>query len=178
VHGAGKLRWSSVSSVLSFRGYPASMTLHAPQNEQRRASRFACDLVASVRDRGRARSPARLIDISTHGCRIETMSGPHAGDWIWLSLPGLEAQYVRVVWSAAGFAGLEFAAPLTPAVLHNLVSPRPPSERRLTQLQELSRRCLQLSERLSGYGDATCLLTLSQDCKTSAVVEELRARFS
>ncbi|WP_431850588.1 PilZ domain-containing protein [Allosphingosinicella sp.] len=154
------------------------MALHDPKVESRRAPRFACDLSASVRDRGRPRSPARVLDISTDGCRIEALATFTSGSWIWLSLPGLETQYARVAWCHDEFAGLEFAASLNVAVVRQLVSGmNHPSEKRVAQLQELSVRCRQLSERLSGHDNAARLLSLARDCETRAVVEGLRTRF-
>ncbi len=155
------------------------MALHDPTPEIRKAPRFSCNLPASVRERGRPRSPARVIDISTHGCRLEAVETLTASNWVWLSLPGLETQYVRVVWSFDGFAGLEFAVPLNLAVLHRLVSgDEPPSERRVARLQELAGRCRLLSERASDRENSDWLISLSKDCEARAVVESLRTRFS
>jgi hypothetical protein len=154
------------------------MALHDPETESRKAPRFACDLSASVRDRGRPRSPARVIDISTDGCRVEIVASLSARSWVWLSLPDLETQYARVAWSFDTFAGLEFASALSVAVVRRLVSvDMGPSERRAAQLQELSARCRVLAGRQSAAEYASRLLTLSRDCEARAVVEELRNRF-
>jgi hypothetical protein len=68
------------------------------QPERRRAHRLALRLNAMMRDGSKSRVKARVIDISTHGCRIECTSGVAEDSWIWLSISGLENQYCRVVW--------------------------------------------------------------------------------
>ena len=83
--------------------------------DRRRAARIALRLTATMRDGGKSRSKARVIDISTHGCRIECTSGVADDSWVWLSIAGLETQYCRVVWHCQEFVGLEFAKPLAEA---------------------------------------------------------------
>jgi hypothetical protein len=80
--------------------------------DRRRAPRMAIRLNASIREPGRSRTGARLIDISTHGCRVEITSGASQDTWVMLSIAGLETQYCRVVWRCHEFAGIEFATPL------------------------------------------------------------------
>ena len=87
----------------------AIQPFHEP--DRRRAERAALRLNATMREAGRGRVTARVIDISTHGCRIEAGSGASVETWLWLSIAGLETQYCRVVWRCQEFAGLEFATP-------------------------------------------------------------------
>ena len=96
--------------------------LAEPEHERRRANRAALRLSATMREAGRSRVQARLIDISTHGCRVECASGASAETWIWLSIAGLETQYCRVVWRHQEFAGLEFVTPLAEPVLERLLA--------------------------------------------------------
>src|SRR6185437_6190076 len=98
-----------------------SKTTPAGETERRRAPRNALRLNATIREPGRSRTGARVIDISTHGCRIEALPGASAESWILLSIAGLETQYCRVVWSCHEFAGVEFANPLAEAVLDRLL---------------------------------------------------------
>src|SRR5262249_29596689 len=79
------------------------------QPERRRATRSALRLNAMMRDGNKSRVKARVIDISTHGCRIECTSAVAEDAWIWLNITGLENQYCRVVWHCQEFVGLEFA---------------------------------------------------------------------
>jgi hypothetical protein len=67
-------------------------TLPDGQPERRRAPRTALRLNASIREPGRSRLGARLIDISTHGCRIEVTPGATADSWVLLRIVGLETQ--------------------------------------------------------------------------------------
>ena len=60
--------------------------------DRRRAERAALRLNATMREAGRGRVTARVIDISTHGCRIEAGSGASVETWLWLSIAGLETQ--------------------------------------------------------------------------------------
>src|SRR3989337_3288188 len=90
--------------------------------ERRRANRAALRLAATVRDGSRSRVQVRIIDLSTHGCRMECPA-PLAGDsWIWLNIVGLESQYCRVVWQFQEFVGLEFASPLAEPVFETLLA--------------------------------------------------------
>jgi hypothetical protein len=75
-----------------------------------------------MRDGNKSRVKARVIDISTHGCRIECTSGVAEDSWIWLSISGLENQYCRVVWHCQEFVGLEFANPLSEPVFEGLLA--------------------------------------------------------
>ena len=82
------------------------------QPERRKVPRTALRLNATIREPGRSRTAARVIDISTHGCRIEATSGASVDSWLLLSIAGLETQYCRVAWRCHEFAGIEFATPL------------------------------------------------------------------
>jgi len=62
----------------------------AAQNDtdRRRTGRTALRLTATMREGSKSRVQARVIDISTHGCRIECTSSVAADAWIWLSSAG------------------------------------------------------------------------------------------
>ena len=62
------------------------------QTDRRRTQRAALRLSATMREAGRGRTSVKLIDISTHGCRIEASTGASADSWLWLSIAGLETQ--------------------------------------------------------------------------------------
>ena len=99
----------------------ASIPQPDDRTDRRRANRAALRLNATIREGGRSRTQVRLIDISTHGCRIECTSMMAEDSWIWLGIAGLETQYCRVVWHCQEFVGLEFATPLAEAVLERLL---------------------------------------------------------
>jgi len=140
--------------------------------ERRRAPRAALRLSASIREPGRSRTGARLIDISTHGCRIEATSGASQDTWVMLSIAGLETQYCRVVWRCHEFAGIEFATPLAEAVLEQLLQGQQQlSETSISELRSIANRAHQLS--VHETEDRQTLTELSRKCAVDAVVEGL-----
>jgi hypothetical protein len=148
-------------------------TLPDGQAERRRAPRTALRLNASIREPGRSRLGARLIDISTHGCRIEVTPGATADSWILLTIAGLETQYCRVVWSCHEFAGVEFATPLAEPVLERLLeSQKELSETTIGELRSIANRTHNLS--MQEADDRRALSEISRQCAVDAVVEGLR----
>ncbi len=59
---------------------------------------------------------ARLFDLSRHGCKIESVQRPRAGDRIWIKFAGLESLDAEVRWVEGLQAGLKYANPIHPAV--------------------------------------------------------------
>ena len=143
------------------------------QPERRRAPRSALRLTASIREPGRSRTGARVIDISTHGCRVEAVSGATTDSWILLAIAGLETQYCRVVWSCHEFAGVEFATPLAEAVLDQLLRDEQQlPETAIAELRSIANRTHRLS--VQETGERQTLTELSRKCAVDAVVEGLR----
>jgi hypothetical protein len=143
------------------------------QPERRRAPRAALRLSASIREPGRSRTSARLIDISTHGCRIEATSGASADTWLMLTIAGLETQYCRIVWRCHEFAGIEFATPIAEAVLERLLADQHVlSETAISELRSIANRAHALS--VHETDDRQTLTELSRKCAVDAVVEGLR----
>jgi hypothetical protein len=143
------------------------------QAERRRAPRAALRLTASIREPGRSRTGAKVIDLSTHGCRIEAMPGATTDSWILLSIAGLETQYCRVVWSCHEFAGVEFATPLNEAVLDRLLQDHQQlPETAISDLRAIANRAHRLS--VQETGERQTLTELSRKCAVDAVVEGLR----
>ncbi len=144
------------------------------QPERRRAHRAALRLSATMREPGRSRTGVRVIDISTHGCRIEATNGASADTWLWLSIAGLETQYCHVVWHCHEFAGLEFAAPLAEPVLERLLQDQKClSEANVRELRDIASRTHRLANK-EPNGDEETLVELSNKCAVDAVVEGLR----
>lgn len=155
------------------RAMSHSNTRPAGEPERRRAPRSALRLNATIREPGRSRMGARLIDVSTHGCRIEAVSGVSADAWLMLSIAGLETQYCRVVWRCHEFAGIEFATPLAEAVLERLLADQQHlSETAIGELRSIANRAHQLS--VQETDDRQTLTELSRKCAVEAVVEGLR----
>ena len=143
------------------------------QPERRRAPRTALRLNASIREPGRSRSGARVIDISTRGCRIESLPGATVDSWVLLTIAGLETQYCRVVWACHEFAGVEFATPLAEAVLDRLLQDQSHlSETAISDLRSIATRAHRLSTQEEG--ERRTLAELSRKCAVDAVVEGLR----
>lgn len=116
---------------------------------------------------------ARVIDISTHGCRVEALPGATADSYILLSIAGLDTQYCRVVWSCHEFAGVEFAAPLAEAVLDRILEEHGAlSESAIGELRSIATRAHRLSTQEEG--DRRTLAELSRKCAVDAVVGGLR----
>ena len=144
------------------------------QPDRRRAPRAGLRLSATMREPGRGRAGVRVIDISTHGCRIEATTGASAETWLWLSIAGLETQYCRVVWHCHEFAGLEFATPLAEAVLDRLLQGQQQlSESSVKELRDIASRTHRLATK-QGDGDTGTLAELSTKCAVEAVIEGLR----
>ena len=143
------------------------------QPERRRAPRAALRLSATIREPGRSRTGVRVIDISTHGCRIEATSGPSPDCWVLLSIAGLDTQYCCVVWQFHEFAGLEFATPITELVLERLLQDQQSSEASVKELRDIANRTHSLSVK-NADRDTGSLAELSRKCAVDAVIEGLR----
>ena len=146
--------------------------LHQP--ERRRASRTALRLKATIREPNRGKVEARLIDISTHGCRVEAISGGSPDAWLWLNIAGLEAQHCRVAWHCDEFVGLEFETPLAEAVLDRLLQDHQQlPEAAIKELRDIAARTHRLA---STQPDAEIqrLAELSNRCAVEAVIEGFR----
>ena len=144
------------------------------EQERRRAPRAGLRLSATIREPGRSRTGVKVIDISTHGCRIEAQSGASPDTWVMLSIGGLETQYCRIVWRAHEFAGLEFANPLAEPVLERLLADQSQlSEKSIGELRDIANRTHRLGTVEAGK-DSETLVELSSKCAADAVVEALR----
>jgi hypothetical protein len=143
------------------------------QPERRRTDRSALRLNATMRDGRNSRVRARVIDMSTNGCRIECTAPVEDDSWVWLAIAGLETQYCRVVWSCHEFAGVEFANPLSEAVLDRLLQDHGQlSETAIGELRAIATRTQRLSAQEEG--ERRTLTDLSRKCAVDAVVEGLK----
>ena len=143
------------------------------QPDRRRSARTALRLNATMREGSKSRTKARVIDISTHGCRVECTSAAAEDAWIWLSIAGLETQYCRVVWHCQEFLGLEFAKPLSDAVFDKLLADHEQlGESGINDLRKIATRTHWLA-RQAGDSDIALLAELSRKCAEDAVIEGL-----
>ena len=144
------------------------------QGDRRRVERTALRLTATMRDGSRSRVRARVIDVSTHGCRIECTSPVTDESKIWLTIATLEAQYCRVAWHAHEFVGLEFEKPLAQAVLDKLLKDHAQiTEKAVKDLRNIATRAHWLA-RQAGDNDIYNLAELSRQCAVDALVEGFR----
>jgi hypothetical protein len=152
-----------------------AQTAQAP-TERRRANRTALRLNATVRDgrQTKTKVKARVIDMSTHGCRIECSQVVSDDSWIWLNIAGLESQYCRVVWHCQEFVGLEFATPLSEVVFERLLEGSEQlAETTIKDLRKIASRTHWLA-RQAADDDISILADLSRKCAEEAVVKGLR----
>jgi hypothetical protein len=86
----------------------------------RRSSRVS--LSAEVRLRRSQDVPysVQLRDLSLHGCSIELVNRVHVGERLWIKLPSIESIECFVRWEKEFTAGVDFVAPLHPAVFATL----------------------------------------------------------
>ena len=144
------------------------------QPDRRRVERTALRLTATMRDGTRSRVKVRVIDMSTHGCRIECSSSVEDDSWIWLSIAGLQNQFCRVVWHAHEFIGLEFERPLSEAVFEKLLADQGQMpDTAIKELRSIATRTHWLA-RQAEDADIAILADLSRKCAEDAVIEGLR----
>src|SRR5947209_580955 len=144
------------------------------QQDRRRVERLALRLTATMRDARSSRVRARVIDMSTNGCRIECTSPVDDNSWVWLSIAGLENQYCRVVWHCQEFIGLEFEKPLAEAVLDKLLKDHAQlSEKAIKDLRNIATRTHWLA-RQADDDQIHILAELSRQCAVDALVEGFR----
>lgn len=84
--------------------------------ERRRHGRAPLGIAVAVRERSRSACEARLVDFSALGCRVDGLVVIDRTAQLFVKLPGLESQPVRLAWLDGNQAGLEFEAQLHPAV--------------------------------------------------------------
>lgn len=145
------------------------------QVERRRSARTALHLGATMRD-GSRKAPARVIDMSTRGCRIECSTVVSDDSWVWLGIDGLQNQRCRVAWHCEEFVGLEFETPLSDAVFERLLQSQGQlPETAIRELRGIASRTNWLARR-AGEEDIAILADISRQCAESAVVEGLRLK--
>ncbi|MCA1748969.1 MAG: PilZ domain-containing protein, partial [Sphingomonadales bacterium] len=98
-------------------GFAVEMT----EESGRAAERATIRLRTGFRRRGDHRTYADVLDLSTHGFRVQAPIALAKGTHVWLNLPGLEAKSARVVWSDGSQAGCEFETPFHPSVFERIV---------------------------------------------------------
>lgn len=99
------------------------VTVSDPGQKERKTERVPVSLDAGLRPRGISSAVSvQILDLSTHGFRIDSQLDLAVGTDVWLRLPGLEPCHARVAWVDGYVAGCAFERPLHPAVLDMIVS--------------------------------------------------------
>ncbi|MDQ2878761.1 MAG: PilZ domain-containing protein [Pseudomonadota bacterium] len=83
--------------------------------------RKAITLRARLRDRS-AKFDIDLLDLSVTGFRAEADYTLHAGDIVWINLPGLAGIEATIAWREGRVIGAAFRQPLYPAVFDHLTA--------------------------------------------------------
>ena len=144
------------------------------QPDRRRVARTALKLAATMRDGSRSKVAAKVIDMSTHGCRIECSTMVEDGSWVWLNITGLESQYSRVVWHCNEFIGLEFEKPLAEPVFERLLQgPEELEAETIAELRDIASRTHWLARQAEDEQIAL-LADLSRKCAVDAIVQGLK----
>ncbi len=86
------------------------------KGEPRRAERVLLRADIDFRRSGDHKYRVNILDLSPEGCRVEIPVKVHAGDRIWISLPGLESIAGQVRWVEGWTVGVKFDHPLYPSV--------------------------------------------------------------
>ena len=98
---------------MSFVTIKARISEDSDSSDRRRASRYALELGARVRELGEEGCEARVINISETGFMAESNGEFEVGSRIWLILSGRERANALVRWVAGDKIGAEFAEPIS-----------------------------------------------------------------
>jgi len=94
-----------------------------PASQDHRVSRrVELSLDAEIRKSGGSFVSVPVLDLSTHGFRIESPLWLKEGSDLWLRLPGLEARHAKTAWVRGAVSGCAFVEPLHEAVLDLIIS--------------------------------------------------------
>jgi hypothetical protein len=93
-----------------------------PASDGRRAERRVVNLAASLREPGATVVDVEVLNLSSDGFMASSSLPLEIGQYVYLKLAGMEAQKSLVVWVEGDKAGFQFASPLHPGALNELVS--------------------------------------------------------
>jgi len=118
--------WRSSNSSFLYTGpfYAGELSVapEAPAKPKGRVSeRVPIEVAAGLRQRGASGVSVQVMDLSTHGFRVQTHLELSEGSDVWLRLPGLEPCHAVVAWAKGNYVGCRFERPLHPAVLDMIV---------------------------------------------------------
>lgn len=115
---AASVRWCADGRAgVSFDAAPP-----AQQRSSRKSERTSLTADVALRRPGSANFRARVLDVSTCGCRLDVVDRPNVDERVWIKFDGLESIESTVCWVAGFKVGLQFASPIHPAVFDQLLS--------------------------------------------------------
>lgn len=120
--------------------------------ERRTMRRAACALDITVRQRGRFAVAGATADLTPYGARLSGAGPFELDSEMWLRLPGLESQTVRVIWSRGPTTGVAFDHPLHTAVFARFL----PADSRLMLVGEPATTHRAEHRRDERFADALC----------------------
>jgi hypothetical protein len=97
-------------------------TLETRPERRGGAKRTPVSLDARMGRGGLARALCKVVDVSTHGARLQTFSALKRGMRIRLTLPKLGTVEADVTWADDFVAGCRFQAPLTVGQFEDLIA--------------------------------------------------------
>ena len=87
----------------------------------RRTERVAVNAEVALRRSGQLNYRVRVFDASPLGCRLEFVERPQLEERVWVKFDRLDPLEGIVCWVDGFYAGIEFTAPMHPAVFESLV---------------------------------------------------------
>ena len=74
-----------------------------------------------LRRAGQGSYRVKIFDVSPHGCKAEFVERPKLDELVWIKFDNLQSLEAMVCWVRGFEVGLEFEAPIHPAVFEMLV---------------------------------------------------------
>lgn len=94
----------------------------AQTDGRRRSPRAPVSFDARVGKGGLGRTLCKVVDISLHGCRLQTYSAMRKGETIWLNLPLIGPVAANVMWADDFTAGCQFQAAIDKDAFETLLA--------------------------------------------------------
>lgn len=113
----GTVRWRNAYGI----GVVFATDTHEKVEKPRKVSRVPLQKDLAVRQTGRRARVLEVSDLSRFGCCVTFEDQPFEGEWVWVTLPGLEPVEARIRWVENRRAGVEFVHPLHDAVFNLLL---------------------------------------------------------
>ncbi len=89
---------------------------------RRRSPRAPVSFDARLGRGGLGRALCKVVDLSLHGCRLQTYTAVKRGSTLWLNLPGAGPVAADVMWADDFAAGCQFREALTIETFDALVA--------------------------------------------------------